>query len=254
MVRHFKRKALLLFDEHTPFQNKKLWKNKLKLIRSFTFDKIIIGGDFIDCYSISRFEKTPHRAEDLNYEITEAITMLKALRKAAPNAEIIYISGNHSERLQKILDTNMRAFRNLPDLNLKKLLRFDELNIRYHDEYYKLNNKFIVTHGTACCKQSSKAELEKWGISGCSGHVHRYNDHKKNYNEKIKAHPLKWYSFGCGADLLQLDYAKNMRHNWDNSFGIIEYDKHNFNMTVIDPSKQNGSFYNPLEGKLYGKP
>jgi len=252
MGRYFKNTAILLFDEHGPFQHKKLWNNKISLIKSMKPKKIILGGDFMDCYSISRFDKSPHRAEDFYFEITEVMGMLRDLRNAAPSAEIIFLIGNHCERLQKILDTNMRAFRNLPDLELKNLLKFDKYGIRLITEFYKLNRNFIVTHGTYCSKQSAKAELEKWGISGCSGHVHRYNFSKRNFNERIKNIPQEWHSFGCGADISQLEYAKNFSHRWDNSFGIVEYSDSLFQVTVIDPIKGKGSFYNPIEGKYYG--
>jgi len=253
MQRYFKNKAILLFDEHAPFQHKKLWQNKINLIKSMKFDKIILGGDFLDCYAISRFDKSPHRAEDLHFELTEAMAMLKDLRTAAPNAEIIFVKGNHCERLDKLLDTNLRAFRNLPELKLEKLLKLEKYNIRFVNDFYRVNKTFIVTHGVACCKQSAKAELEKWGISLAAGHIHRYNTFKKNYDEKIHKRPLEAYSFGCGADIDQLEYAKNFRHNWDNTFGIIEYNDTLFNITTIHPSKTKGGFYNPLEGKFYGK-
>jgi len=253
MSRYFKNTALLLFDEHAPFQHKKLWHYKIRLVESMQFDKIIIGGDFLDCFSLSRFDKSPNRAEDFHFELTEAMAMLRDLRKAAPKAEIIYIEGNHCERLQKLLDTNMRAFRSLPNFDIKNLLSLDKYKVRYVKDFYKVNKNFIVTHGFYCSKQSAKAELEKWGISGASGHVHRYNSFKKNYNDKIIKRPMFWYSFGTGADISQLEYAKNFYHNWDNSFGILEYSEVLFHMTVIDPIKGKGSFYNPIEGKYYGK-
>jgi hypothetical protein len=41
--------------------------------------------------------------------------------------------------------------------------------------------------------------------------VHRFNVHKNNYNEQLVSKHNIWFSFGCLADVNQLDYAKDPR-------------------------------------------
>jgi hypothetical protein len=159
--------------------------------------------------------------------------------------------GNHEERLQKLLDSRLKQFRNLPEFRIDKLLNLEKYGYHYYDRFYRLNHSFIITHGHRTSKQSAKFELEDWGISGASGHVHRFNTHKRNYHEEIKASNDEWYSFGTLADTRMLQYAKDFRSKWDNSFGIIEYDKEGFHVTPIFPSKLTGAFYCPLNGKTY---
>jgi len=211
-----------------------------------------LGGDFLDCYSLSRFDKSKSRAEDFYYELTTAMQLLKRLHRAAPDASIIFIEGNHCSRLKKLLDSDMKAFRSLPELKLENLLKLHLFNARYHADFYKLNKNFIITHGFSCAKQSAKNELEKWGISGCSFHVHRYNTSKKNYDERLIKSPLQWYSLGTLADINQLDYAKQFRSNWCNSFGFVEYDTKGHYMHVINANKNTGAFYCSLNGVHYG--
>jgi len=216
------------------------------------FNFVSIGGDGSDCYSISKFPTQQDRAEDFNYERTCTVEILKKISEANPEAKKIYIQGNHEERLQKLMDKFIKPFRNLPELQIEKLLKLKEYGYEYIKYFYKLNHNFIITHGSRTCKQSAKYELEDWGISGASGHVHRYNEHKNNYNERLILRPTHWYSFGCLADINQINYAKDFRAKWDNSFGIIEYGEENFHVTTIHPSKLTGEFYCPFNGKYYG--
>lgn len=251
MTRYFKNKALILPDIHAPFQHKKLFNNVIELIKDTKPNKIILTGDFLDCFSLSRFDKAKSRAEDFYYELTTAMQLLKLLRTAAPDASIIIVEGNHEARLKKLLDGDLKAFRSLPELKLENLLKLHLYDIKYITDFYKLNKNFICTHGFSCAKQSAKNELEKYGVSGVSGHVHRYNTFKKNYDERLIKQPLQWYSLGTLADINQLDYAKQFRSNWCNTFAFIEYDTKGHYAHIIHANKKSGAFYCSLNGRYY---
>lgn len=242
-----------MFDLHSPFTFIALLQNILSLCGDIKFDLLLLGGDSSDCYSISRFPTTQNRAEDFHYEVTCTAEILKKLSDANKKATKIFIQGNHEERLQKLMDRFLKAFRNLPELQIEKLLKLEKYGYNYYEHFYKLNHDFIITHGRRVCKQSAKFELEDWGMSGASGHVHRFNEHKNNYNEQLGLKHKQWFSFGCLADVNQLDYARDFRSKWDNSFGIIKYNDDDFDMTVIHPSKITGGFYCPINGSFYGK-
>ena len=251
MSRYFKKTALILPDIHVPFQHKKIIKNIISLIRSTNPTKIVLLGDFLDCYSISRFDKQPHRAEDFHYELTCDQEILEKFHSASPETEIEFIEGNHCARLQKMLDSNMRAFRNLPNFDIENLLSLDKYNATYHKKHYFLNSNFICTHGFHCNVRGAAKELDKYGVNGISGHRHRldyaYKGHAITNKEK------EWFSIGTLADISQLTYAENFNHDWSNSFAIVEYNRSNYDVTVISCDKKTGSFYNPIEGKYYGK-
>ena len=90
---------------------------------------------------------------------------------------------------------------------------------------------------------SSKAELDSLGVSGMSGHVHRYNYYQK---KNIKGEVFEWFSLGHLADVTQLSYAKNFGHHWDNSFGFIEYNNEEYRVQVVR-ANNNSFFFNGVK-------
>jgi len=64
-------------------------------------DVLILGGDIIDCYHLSRFRKDPSRASHLQDEVDEAIEVLRPLVALAKR--VVYLIGNHETRLEKTL-------------------------------------------------------------------------------------------------------------------------------------------------------
>jgi len=198
----------------------------------------------LDCYAISKFNKSASKADDLQWEFDVVHALLVQIRHANVTAKIDYIRGNHEERLEKYLNSRAKEIRSLRDLTIERQLRLEELKINYTDRVF-LNDQFVVTHGTRTTKQSAKAELDHCGISGMSGHVHRTNSHMSH---DIMGNTKRWYSLGHLSVAKDMDYAAPFYHTWDQSFGIIRYDEKSFNVTIIEV--QDGFEY---EGKTYKK-
>ena len=239
----FFKRALVLSDFHFPFINNFLYRNILHLIKKEQFNEIILAGDFLDCYSISKFPSDPCRADDLQYELDEAAIALGSIRKLSKKSKITFIRGNHCDRIEKFLNSRAKALRNLRCLNLKELLELDKYNIHYEEHAYFLMPKLMIYHGSKTANMSSKAELDSLGVSGISGHVHRYNYYQKR---NILGETLEWYSLGHLADITQLKYAKHFGHHWDNSFCVVEYNEDQFRVQMIR-AFNNSFFYNGVK-------
>jgi predicted phosphodiesterase len=245
MISCFKR-ALVLSDIHVPWQNKNLLQNIFKLIAKENFDEIILNGDTLDMYSISKWPSEPSRVDQIQDEIDEASELLAKIRRLSKKSKIVFIKGNHCERLEKFLTSKAKALSKLRCLYLPELLQLSKHDIRYEERHYFIMPKLLIYHGSKTAKLSSKAELESNGISGISGHTHRYNYYQ---SKNILGETFEWYSMGHLADASQLgmSYSKTFSHHWDNSFCVVNFNNKVFDVQVIRASNDsffyNGEFY-----------
>jgi hypothetical protein len=153
---------------------------------------VILNGDVLDFWELSRFSHGPNRKLDLQGEIDWTVkNILARARKAAPKARIILVLGNHELRLIKFLVDNAQPLASLRCLTFGELLSLDKYGIElvFNDammrdevETYELEpakcyfriGHHIFTHGDSIGKFPAADELRKWGgLSGTSGHVHR---------------------------------------------------------------------------------
>lgn len=213
-------KTFVLSDIHIPFQDEQTLKNVFNCIVDNQPQYIILLGDIIDCYSISRFTKRPNKYRNLQQELDIFYDIFLQLKKDIPNTEIHYIFGNHENRLEKIILDNPGLF-NLQALNPESLFRLDELNIIFHRTKFKIND-FIFYHGDAIRKDSSytaKAEFYDHKMqSGISAHTHRLGSYYTSYEQK----PTFWFENGCLCNL-EPDYLNDPdKANWQQGFTIID--------------------------------
>jgi hypothetical protein len=220
--------AIVAADFHVPFVSIKYLQKLLLEIDRLKPDKLVLAGDYMDFYGISKFDSAPTRADDLQYELTCGKEIFEKIRKVF-DGEIVFIPGNHETRLQTFLSRGKnKSLFNLACLKIEELLNFSKYKITLSDLFYHLNDNFIITHGTKCGQSPAQAEALSMGISGMSGHCHKSNKFFRNYFGRS----IEWHSTGCMCDIDKIDYAATFNHTWNNGFASVEYTKTNFK--VVD--------------------
>lgn len=212
--------TFVLSDMHIPFQDDETIRNVFDCIVDNQPKYIVLLGDILDCYSISRFTKRPDRMRNLQDEINIFYKMMRELKKEIPNTEIHYILGNHENRLEKLVLDNSGLF-GLKVLEPKQIFRLDELGIYYHKTKVVIDN-FIYYHGDVVRKDSAysaKAEFYDHNCnSGISGHTHRAGSYYKTYAQKIDG----WLENGCLCKI-EPDYINDPdKANWQHCITIID--------------------------------
>lgn len=95
MSHSFDKSIMVINDLHLPFER----KDTLEIINNHSseINTLVIGGDLMDCQSISTFPKI--RTLTLEEELIYTYEFLKKVRKILDNEQkIIIINGNHEER------------------------------------------------------------------------------------------------------------------------------------------------------------
>lgn len=149
-------------------------------------DVVFLNGDMLDLPEFGKYHVDP-RSWDPLARIAWLHDFLRELREAAPDAEIIYLEGNHEFRLLRHLAEATPALKTiLADLHgftMPKLLGLDEFEVNYvgkadlrawsnsdisrelHRNTYFLWDQLLADHFPTGIKQ---------GVPGWNGHHHKW--------------------------------------------------------------------------------
>jgi hypothetical protein len=206
-----------LNDVHCPFQDSLAVDVAIKFC-GFIQPDIIILHEWHDFYNLSRFDKDPLREESLQYEIDEVKKYFWAIRKLCPKSRIILLNSNHLDRLKKYCWRQAQALSSLNVLKIEKLLELSEFKIEYMEDFTHEN--FLFTHGNIVRKDSgmtARTELQREGVSGCSGHTHRLGVHYKT----LRGGSYVWLESGCLCKL-NPEYIEGTA-DWQQGISLISF-------------------------------
>jgi len=142
-----KGRYLILSDIHCPYHDEYALGAAVAFGKQYCPTHIILNGDILDFYSVSRFQKDPKK-RDLAGELKYGLDMLKWIRAQFPECKITFKLGNHCERWQHYLWERAPELAGVEDFELDKLLKFKELKIDLvdHQRIIKLGKLFVM-HG-----------------------------------------------------------------------------------------------------------
>lgn len=221
-----------LSDIHFPYEDKSAYGLALKVIKDLKPDLIFLGGDIADFYSISHYNKDPARKLTLQQDLNYIHEELAKLRKLCPKADIVYLSGNHEQRLEKFLASKAEELSSLEALELRNLLKLESLNIKWVQNGTRVKiGKLWHLHGNEVAgggTNIAQSKFSKLNANVIFGHHHKLQSYiKRNYEGEV-----------CGAwanpclSELQPEYAHFT--DWILGFSIIEYAKNeNFHVEQV---------------------
>jgi len=235
---------LILTDLHVPFHHKALLPKVVRLIADLRPDGLVLGGDFLDVFSLSK-----HVADSVYFlrdvtlegEYAEGTKVLDAICAAMPaGARLEYLYGNHEDRYFRELQKGDRGKYGGALQSPTEALRLRERGFtvgeKWDDDAVRLGDHLEVVHGIYCSKHAACKHVEEFQGSVAFGHTHRMQSFYLG----------KRAGFNLGglfdADHKAFGYmARVQRLKWSNGFGIARIDDAgDFNMEVVQA--WNGSF------------
>lgn len=241
-------------DLHFPFQDTKAVDTAMKILADLQPDLVVCHGDLVDCASISTYEKDPKHRASLAKEIEMAKTHLRQVSEWSPGARRILLKGNHEDRLRRLIwklseKSPAHEILNLPEteaaLDWPSLLRLNDFGWEWHEDKFVLFNRMILKHGTFVRKwsgQSAKAEMERYGKSGISGHTHRQGAFvHRDWNGQHG-----WWEHGC---LCTLNPTYTEDPDWQQGCCVVTWSDRRdyFSVELIHIHRGKAVF----RGKLY---
>jgi hypothetical protein len=223
------------------------------MIKSIKPDIVVCVGDNLDLPEMGKYVTYPAYAQTTQASIDRATMFCAQMRNAAPDARIVWLAGNHEERMPKYLVQNAGAAYGLrkgntpeswPVLSVPYLCRMDEYKIEYKPGYpaadFWINNKLRIIHGDRVKSGGSTAHvyLNNEKSSVIYGHIHRIETAFKTREDFDGPRTIMAASPGCLARIdgaipstrggVDLDGRPLTRYeNWQQGVGVVTYEDDN---------------------------
>jgi metallophosphoesterase superfamily enzyme len=193
------RTSVSLSDIHFGCEDEAALRLATEFIEQEKPDLVVLNGDIIDAYDASSFLKNPTKEGLITEELRKAKEFIAHLRQVLKhNAKIIYIEGNHEDRLRRNLWSSPLLAKLCPEISLNTLLdlpKFKVQHIPYGQHYTDAG--VVYTHGHKVSKNVGMDNIISYGSSGTSGHTHRLN----SVNKRMGSTVYTWVESGCLCDL-----------------------------------------------------
>lgn len=195
-------------------------------------EKIVLNGDIFDLPEFSKYTNDPRA-----YAVAERIRWVHAflgdLRRAAPNAELTLVEGNHEFRLLRHLSEATPAFLTILSdfhhLTIPKLLQLDKFEVNFvaradlsafneTDLKKELKKNYVILYDSILLHHFP--EGASMGYPGANGHHHKHLVHN-HYSPQFG--PYEWHQLGSGH-VRQASYCAGEK--WSNGFLMIHVDTH----------------------------
>lgn len=249
----------------------------LSITKSINPELVVLVGDNLDLPEFGKYRLSPAFNRTTQEAIDYATTLMFRIRAVAPSARIVWLAGNHEERLcNYILDNAAAAFglrqgntpEGWPVLSVPHLCRLDESDVEYIAGYpagkFWVNERLKVIHGTRVKSSGSTAHvyLHSEKTSVLYGHIHRREWAEQTFDKWDGAKTIMAASPGCLAkttgEVPSTKGALDLHgrpltvvEDWQQGLGVVTYETdgdHRFFYEQV-PFHNGAALYN---GKIYG--
>lgn len=228
VVEGFKR-ALIINDVHLPYHDVEAITTTFNFARKEKPDVVILNGDIIDCFLLSRFSKDP-KGRKFSYELNQLQTFVNVVEKTF-KAKIVYKLGNHEVRYQHFLWEKAKEIADVEEFDIKNVIgaRAKGVEIIEDKTIIKLSGLDLL-HGHEFVTgffnpvNVARGLYLRAKVSAMQGHSHKTSEHTEtDLHGNIKT----TWSVGCLCGL-KADYAPY--NSWNHGFAIIDMDGQNFSV------------------------
>lgn len=224
------KRLLVMSDVHLPYHDVPAIIAAVDKGREMDCDAVLLNGDTLDFYALSRFIKDP-KARSFAHELQVFQEFMAALSDAMPHAKIYMKLGNHDERYQHYLWTKAGELDGVDEFKLeniikkrakgvdvigdKRIVKLGALNVLHGHEFgQSIFSPVNVARGL----------FLRGKVSAMQGHNHQTSEHtESNMNGEITT----TYSVGC---LCNLTPAYLPINKWNHGFAVVEVDGQDFHV------------------------
>jgi len=231
-----KTSILVIGDIHVPYHNIPALTAVLKEGQRRGCRIVILNGDTLDFYRLSRFQKDPSR-RNVKGELDRAAQLLDVIDELFPNARKIWKDGNHDERFAHYLQNNAPELYSIvaEKASLPQLLEFDERGWEYVTDKRPIYlGDLPLIHGheypTPVLGPVNAARGLFLRTKECAmvNHHHQTSEHTET---SIKGKMITTWSLGCLCEL-HPEYARF--NKWNHGAATVDlspddsFSVHNF--------------------------
>jgi predicted phosphodiesterase len=224
------KKVFVMSDIHLPYHDVPAITAAIEYAQNEEIDAVLLNGDTIDFYQLSRFVKDP-KARSFAHELLTFQQFIEAINQAFPNAKLYIKIGNHEERYQHYLWMKAGELDGVEEFDLKNIIkkRAPEAELITDKRIIKLG-ALNVLHGHEFGQSIfspvnvARGLFLRGKVSAMQGHNHQTSEHtESNMNGEITT----TYSVGCLCNLTPGYLPIN---KWNHGFAIVDIDGQDFHV------------------------
>ncbi len=233
-----------------PFHDRRCLDLDLQLINEYEPELVVLLGDLLDMPNWSdKFTRSPEFANILQAAVNEGHWWLRNIREIVPDAQIVYIQGNHEERLPRFQKKNVKAAYGVkpatateddPDLlSIESLLDLRELNIKWIGDYpdggHWINDNLVAEHGERSSSVNGKSAgqvLDDARASHLFAHTHRLEMATTTAYPKGGPKMYQSVSLGCQCRIGGETPGTKKKQDWQNAVGLVEFETGNSSFRI----------------------
>jgi predicted phosphodiesterase len=252
---------VIIPDSHGSYIDEGAASALLADIKILNPSSIIMLGDHLDCGGFLAQHHTMGFVAECDYTFEDDCNatnqFLDQIAKAAPNARIEYLEGNHERRIEKFIVTSTLSKKS--DSNfLRKffstqvVLNIEKRGIDFYSQgvfYDGLRIPATIrrdgcyfTHGEYTSKNAAAAHLAKYGSNVWNGHTHRADFATKR---TVKDGLIGAWNPGCICRVQPLWMHTNLT-DWGTGYGLQLVRKGVGHLNLPIPIIDNVSYLAPL--------
>jgi len=228
--------------ELVPTHDRRALSVALEMARDTEPDVIVLAGDWMDMTEwTDKYVREPEFVLTTQPAIIECTWWMAQFRLACPQARIIYLKGNHENRLTKIMTTHVMyahklrpaaKIANSPLFSMDTLLGMANLDIEYIDDYpdgkFWLNDRLCIKHGDVTRSKegdTARIEVSKSVYSQGFGHIHRLELATRRITSPEGTRYIYAFSPGCLCHVDGRVPGAKEDYNWHQGVAFVWYDE-----------------------------
>lgn len=235
------KKLAVFSDIHVPYHSISALTAAIDYSVKEGCDGLLLNGDTIDFYGLSRFMKDP-RKRSVSHELQACNDLLDIL--GSLEMKIFFKMGNHDERYQHYLMHKAPELLGIREFELEYLLRLKERGIDFiTDKRIIKANKLNILHGhefvggISAPVNIARGLFLRAKVSAMQGHNHQSSSHTEN---NLNGEITTTWSLGCLCEL----HPEYMPINkWNHGFAIVHLNGNGKEFEVYNHSIINGKIY-----------
>lgn len=230
----------IISDLHIPYHSIEAITTTFDSFLKYGIDSLLINGDLIDFYQLSKFMKDP-RKRSVKDELDATRLFLDIINSVFPDARKFYKLGNHDIRYENWLKTKAPELLEIAEYRLDILLRLAEKRIEFIDDKTIVKaGGLTVVHGHELNMKSvtvnpARTLYLKSKVSTLCSHLHVASQHA---GKRIDKHVIGCWSTGHLSEESP-DYAPY--NEWVHGFATVDIEGKEFEV----------SNYKILKGRAY---
>lgn len=222
-------RLLILSDIHIPYHSIEALSCAFDYAKKEKPDAILLNGDTIDFFGLSRFSKDPKK-RSVASELQTFKEFMNVLKKTF-NAKIYYKMGNHCERYEHFLWMKAHELVGVEEFDIENILkaRAEGIEIIKDKRIIKAGDLNVI-HGhefggsVFSPVNIARGLFLRGKVSAIQGHNHQTSEHtESNMNGEI----MTTWSMGC---LCELHPAYLPINKWNHGFAIVDIDGKSFDV------------------------